>query len=134
MLGATVDILVWIHEEVYGHFRASDCAAAAENNNLPALMYLHEEGCPWDEQTIFAAVEHGHLDCLKYAWESDCPMPSNEQCLYGAARFGRIEVLKYFQSLGFEFDEWTLQRAICADGTLECVKYLVEAGWVPEES
>lgn len=55
MCHASVDFITWLHEEVYSGFSESDSAVAAKMNNLPVLKYLHEHGCPWDEQTIFAA-------------------------------------------------------------------------------
>ena len=37
------------------------------------LKYLHENGCPWDEETCAAAADNGHLDVLKYLHENGCP-------------------------------------------------------------
>ena len=48
------------------------CAAAAFKGHLPVLEYLHEAGCPWDENTTSCAASAGHLHCLKYAHERGC--------------------------------------------------------------
>jgi hypothetical protein len=42
-------------------------------SDLECLKYLHENGCPWDEETCYVAALSGHLECLKYAQENGCP-------------------------------------------------------------
>ena len=46
--------------------------AAVRYGNLNCLIYLHEEGCPWDESTCEEAAANEHLDCLHYAHENGC--------------------------------------------------------------
>ena len=36
---------------------------------LRCLKYLHEEGCPWDEETYVGALFNDELDILKYLRE-----------------------------------------------------------------
>jgi hypothetical protein len=38
---------------------------------------LHENGCPWNEDTCYLASKNGHLSCLKYAHENECTWNSN---------------------------------------------------------
>jgi hypothetical protein len=40
---------------------------------LPALKYLHENGCPWDRDTCKYAAHHKRWDCLQYAVDNKCP-------------------------------------------------------------
>ena len=50
------------------------CYCAALNGHLPALKYLHENGCPWDsDNTCFYAAHNKHWDCLQYAVDNKCP-------------------------------------------------------------
>ena len=49
------------------------CTHAALNGHLPALKYLHEKGCPWDEYTWRWAATHEHWECLQYAVDNKCP-------------------------------------------------------------
>ena len=49
------------------------CAYAAGNGHLPALKYLHENGCPWDRCTCYQAAKYKHWDCLQYAVDNKCP-------------------------------------------------------------
>ena len=49
------------------------CGDAAEKGHLECLKYLHENGCPWDENTCIGAASNGHLECLCYARENGMP-------------------------------------------------------------
>ena len=40
--------------------------------HLECLKYAHENECPWDKETCSSAAESGHLECLKYAHENGC--------------------------------------------------------------
>ena len=40
---------------------------------MPALQYLHENGCPWDSDTCMYAATFEHWDCLQYAVDNKCP-------------------------------------------------------------
>ena len=48
------------------------CLHAAVNGHLPALQYLHENGCPWDWYTCYCAAGRKHWDCLQYAVDNKC--------------------------------------------------------------
>ena len=39
---------------------------AAMGGHLHVIKYLHENGCPWDEETWRRAAHGGHLNVLKY--------------------------------------------------------------------
>ena len=43
------------------------CAQMALDGNLELLKFLHEKGCPWDEETCWCAAENGHLECFTRA-------------------------------------------------------------------
>ena len=49
------------------------CYNAAYFGHLPALKYLHENGCPWDEYTCGNAAHCYRWDCLQYAVDNKCP-------------------------------------------------------------
>ena len=69
------------------------CAEMAQNGNLELLQFLHENGCPWDEDTCSEAALGGHLECLKYAHDNGCPW--DESTCFIAAFYGHLECLKY---------------------------------------
>ncbi len=101
------------------------CEAAATIGDLEILMYLHTEGCPWDERTTTAAVLHNHCDCLQYALAQRCSVHSG--LLKVAATAGSVEGLQCLASFGFPSDETTILSAI-AGHKLNNVRYLVDAG------
>ena len=67
------------------------------------LKYLHENGCPWDEETCMQAAKGGHLDVLKYAHKNRCPW-DERTCIY-AAGGGHLKVLKYAHENGCPWDK-----------------------------
>lgn len=59
-LGATLD--------------AACCTVAVLRCHLHCLKYLHEHGCPWNEDTGRAAASSGRLPLLQYVVEQGCPV------------------------------------------------------------
>ena len=48
-------------------------AYAASGSNLELVQWLRGEGCPWDAETCFRAVDFGHVEVLRWARENGCP-------------------------------------------------------------
>ena len=42
------------------------------NGQLPALQYLHENGCPWNSYACCCAADNEHWDCLQYMVDNKC--------------------------------------------------------------
>jgi len=76
----------------------NSCIYAAEKGNLECLKYLHENGCPWNENCSKYASKYGHLEVLKYLHENGCLW--NEDCCEYASSNGHLEVLKYLNDNG----------------------------------
>lgn len=93
--------------------------------DLEALMYLHTEGCPWDNQIPAAAVNNGNMECLRYALEHNCPV--HEGLLSVAAFAANVEVLECLYTHGLRWNEITMMAALTAR-KVENVRFLVEAG------
>jgi hypothetical protein len=56
------------------------------------LQWLHEHGCPWDEDICQVAAERGQVDILKYAIRHDCPQPNDSQYLSRKSRLWDLEL------------------------------------------
>ena len=71
------------------------------------LKYLHERGCPWDDEVTARAAKHGDVEMLKYAIENGCPYGAYT---YAKAQVNMIqEVLDYLDSINcdrFSDDEF----------------------------
>jgi hypothetical protein len=69
----SVRLLKWARENNRLVWSTRTCTYAARKGHLPALQYLHENGCPWDDITCFCAAYHEHWDCLQYLVDNKCP-------------------------------------------------------------
>jgi len=104
------------------------CALAAGADDLVSLAYLHENGCPWDSNTIREAIRSGKIECLAYAQVYGCPsLPTYESLINLAAQWGHVDVLKYLWNRGEEWDDLTMSCA-ASSGNLACMQYLHNAG------
>ena len=101
------------------------CVGMALSGNLALLQYLHEKGCPWDEDTCTGAASGGHFEILKYLHEKGCPW--NEEACSEAAYRGHLECLKYAHEKGCPWEEEACSAA-AVEGHLECLQYLLKQG------
>ena len=46
---------------------------AARGGNLELVQWLRGEGCPWDWQTCYMAVDQGRVEVLRWVRENGCP-------------------------------------------------------------
>jgi len=49
------------------------CTYAAMRGNLDILIWLREQGCPWNGRTLFYARKHKHSDLYSWALSNGCP-------------------------------------------------------------
>jgi hypothetical protein len=71
------------------------------NGHLACLKYAHEHQCPWNELTCMMAAFGGHLECLKYAYENGCPW-SIRVC-QAADATAQLWCLRYAHENGCEY-------------------------------
>ena len=120
----TKSTLLWALERC-SEYKEGFCAEMARKGNLELLQFLHEKGCPWDEDTVLCAAYNGHLECLKYAHEKGCPW--DEETCANAANYSHLECLQYAHEKGCPWDEYTCSNA-AFNGHLKCLKYAREKG------
>ena len=68
----SVRLLKWARENNHDYWSALTCSSACMNGHLPALQYLHENGCPWDSYACCCAADNEHWDCLQYMVDNKC--------------------------------------------------------------
>ena len=68
----SVRLLKWARENNHDYWSALTCSSACMNGQLPALQYLHENGCPWDSYACCCAADNEHWDCLQYMVDNKC--------------------------------------------------------------
>ena len=118
--------------------------------DLDSLIYLHTEGCPWDERTSTAAVLNSHYSCLEYALAFYCPV--DDKLANIVAKEGNLAVLTLLLTNGAALTSDTVECTLRSDhvdclrflhlqgcalprifiaafyGAFECLKYLHEQG------
>ncbi|SOB74139.1 ankyrin repeat [Cedratvirus lausannensis] len=101
------------------------CVHAVQARNLEFLKWLRENGCPWDEETCAFAAQDGNLEILQWARSNGCPW--NEDTCTRAASKGHLEILKWAHANGCPWNKYTYQRAKEA-GRLRVTRWLTEQG------
>jgi hypothetical protein len=102
------------------------CSEAARTGNLVLVRWLREmKKFDWNDWTISAAAENGHLHIVTYCTEQKCPC--NELgCAY-AAQYGHLDTLKYLHENGAPWNSWTCYYAR-ENNHLECLVYALDNG------
>jgi len=118
------EILIYLHENGCP-WNDRCCENASMYENLECLKYLHENGCPWNEYCCVNASQIGNLEVLKYLHENGCPW--DEKCCEKASQIGNLEVLKYLHENGCDWSEDSC-RVASEFGHIEVLKYLYENG------
>jgi hypothetical protein len=73
-------MLLWLHEEYEVEFDAATMAAAAAGGHLSVCQYLHAEQCEGDAAACSAAASHQHVDTLRRLREHGCPWNVDDIC------------------------------------------------------
>lgn len=69
-----------------------------QQGKLSLLQYIHENGCPWNEESYLSAFLTDNTDCLNYLYTNNCPTPTN---IYSVAySYKSYKCIKYL----FEHD------------------------------
>jgi len=97
----------------------------AENGNLDALIWCHNNGIMWDRRLTAMVVQKGHMDCLKYAHENGCPWSNEFLYQTSIEASGKIEFLRYIHKNGCPISISTLAYAVLANNK-ECVQYCLD--------
>ena len=95
---------------------------AVNADELPAVIWLLQEGCMWRRSFGVAAAMRGHLSVLLFAWNGGYALDAHV-CMGVAAEKGHLSVLVFFETAGHPVNEDHLWLAV-ANGHL-CV-----AQWV----
>jgi len=66
---------------------------------MEVLKYLHEHGCPWNDNAYDYAALYGNLDIFKYLYENGCPWNADYTHAHGyAEENGYDDILKYIEN------------------------------------
>ena len=130
-----LEFLKWVKEEKKCEWDEQTINMATLIGNLEMLKYCFANDCPCDEQqSCRNAAGKGHLDCLRFLFDTMKPSRETEQSSASAAAIvGRIDILKYFvEERKIAANVKTLCLGQSAfEGHLDCLKYLVEEAKAP---
>ena len=102
------------------------CSEAADTGNLALVRWLREvKKFDWNEYTINAAAQFGHLHIVTYCVEQKCRHGSLT-CAHAAAS-GHLDILKYLHENGVPWDYKTCAFAR-ENNHLECLVYALDNG------
>ena len=73
VLAGCIDSVLFLHEQGVP-FDTGDCATAAGDGNLKLLQLLRDLGCPWDQRAAAFAVARKRLAVLEWLKNADCPL------------------------------------------------------------
>jgi len=91
----------------------NSCENASERGHLEVLIYLHENGCFWNENCCVNASSNGGLECLKYLHENGCPW--NENCCENASWKVHLDVLNYLHKNGCPWNKIVVNMHLIKD-------------------
>ena len=110
-----LEILQWLHEWGCDLAGATSpacydcCNNAAEGGHVEVLKWLRSIGCTWNKSTFFKAVQHDHVNVVKYMFENG--FNEVEWVDGAAARWGSMATLRLLQSLNYKISEDALNYA-----------------------
>ncbi len=109
-LGGHLEILIWaINNKCYLDESIIYYAAAIENN-LNIIKWLHENNYEWDYKTCNGAAEKGHLELLKWLLKNGCGFV--EDICVSAAASGNLDMLKWLKEIGCKLNQDVCVNAI----------------------
>lgn len=71
---------------------------AAKHGNISSLEWLRLKKFRWNDQTISAAVAHGHLHVIQWLRAQDPPCPWSYWCCTVAASSGQLDILEWLRA------------------------------------
>lgn len=104
------------------------CKIAAENGNCEGLEYAIANGYPVTSETVFYAIDHDCMRCLKLAKNNSISNHITGRCIDAAASNGNLHILKYCR-LNSNYPTWSNSVIMCVqNGHLDCLKFCLNNG------
>ena len=126
-----VDLMLWLRFKGVS-WKSTVCEYAAYSGSIETLKWLRASGCPWDERVVFAAAKRGHVALL--AWIASSCDGEWGRCgnlvAFAAATAGRLEVLEWAYSFGYEWNDEMIGglEGAALRGQMRALEWLVARG------
>ncbi|GFH55039.1 hypothetical protein CTEN210_11515 [Chaetoceros tenuissimus] len=109
--------LEWLHRHNFP-LDANTCSSAAHDNDMRALKWARDQGCPWDEWTLVHAAGNffgnGNMEMLEYCLQNGCPLSTRacQNAMKNKDDSKALEVLKLLRKHSCPWDEETCNVAV----------------------
>ncbi|GAM20435.1 hypothetical protein SAMD00019534_036100 [Acytostelium subglobosum LB1] len=94
--------------------------------NLNMIKYLHVNGLPFHESTIYEAAYNGHLDVIKYLLENKSDTYICEYAMDNAARNGHLDTVRYLHEQRTEGCSGQAIVGAAENGHLDVIRFILE--------
>lgn len=106
------------------------CDEAVEKKHYKCIEKIHFYKGEYADNdrsklNLMVAAENNHYACLKIMSENNPEL--KKEAIKIAARYDNIDFLKYFNNIGYNFDENVINAAIIGNH-YDCMKYLHQIG------
>lgn len=120
----TLETLKFFVEKCGKNINNTNIAVFAERGYLGMIKYAVEErGCIIDNDVMEGSIEANKFNCFKYLLEKKCPFDYDLSDFICAK--GTVEFLKYIIELGYNISPSAIYFAFMEDN-ISCFKYLIE--------
>jgi hypothetical protein len=125
--GGRIEVLQWLKQQGMV-FDADTMSCAVLHSQTSTCAYLHDEGCPWNDLTVFMAAYRMYWDTVRWLHEHGCPWSFNNICLK-AAEQGEVGAMTYIlqQEAAAEYVLSAMLNAAGANGNLAAAQWLRQA-------
>eukprot|EP00953_Heterococcus_sp_UTEX-ZZ885_P002106 1644-Heterococcus_DN1.PRE.5 len=119
-------ILRWLHEEGCPWFEEDICSDAAVSGSTEVLLYLMQQGCVLNLDTMRSAAMMGHLAICQFLVAEQCPFDAGACTL--AAQSGCMEVMRFLIESGCPWDVDAISVRAAESGDMQLLQYLKQQG------
>lgn len=110
-----------VENEAFFHMGPT-MTAAANNDNLGAMMYLRSKGVPWGRYTFVESVARGSIASMSWLHEQGCEC--GPYSFFKAAEIGSLPKMRWLFSVKCAWDKRTFMGA-ASNGSMKNMRWLL---------
>ena len=99
------------------------CERAAKSGSLELLQYLKQQGCVFTADAMHVAAQRGDLHICQYLRSEQCPWDAS--ACTDAARGGHVDTLRWLHEQGCPWHVQTVRLSAAKSGEIPVIMYMV---------